>query len=479
MFRTILFALLIGFQFFSLHAQKLSSNLEEGYKSIQPMDPYNYCKKLASEEFAGRYTGHEGYTKCANWVASKFEEWGIKKVDPEYGYLLPFDSPYTQINSSEMMFYLPSGDTLKPELGVDYFPLIFSDKGSHTAEAVFAGWGISAPELGYDDYAGIDAKGKFVFCFRGQPDKNDTSFIKHDHHRFRMQTAKNKGALGLIYIYPIVQANNNGDWLENFMPCVINEKSADRILEEKNISAAGLKKQLLDTKQPNSFDLNTKVFFEVDSEHFPDAVGYNVVGYIEGSDPELKNECVVIGGHLDHCGIHAGLFFAGANDNASGSAVVMEIAEAYSRLKIKPKRSVVFALFGGEEKGLEGSYILVKDFPKQFTKIDAMFNHDMNGEGDGTNYGYSLEPADFKDYLLNADKNVGTLRNSFEIKNVGVRSSDFAPFFLKGAAVASFFSNGPHLHYHETGDTIYRINPDILADIAKISFIASYRWADR
>lgn len=217
----------------------------------------------------------------------------------------------------------------------------------------------------------------------------------------------------------------------------------------------------------------------VDSEHFPQGVGYNVAGYIEGSHPELKKECLVIGGHFDHCGLHMGLHFPGANDNASGSAVVMEIAEAFFKLEKKPRRSIIFVLFGGEEMGLMGSYYFADHLPEGIQNIDAMFNFDMVGEGDGTVCGVTPDPPEFQKAFEKADKQVHTLRRTFFIRQVGVRSSDYAPFFLKGAECMSFFSNGPHLHYHKTGDTIFRINPDIMADISRLAFLTGFAYANR
>lgn len=378
-----------------------------------------------------------------------------------------------------MSLTLHSGENLTLETAVDYLPLLFSDSGKYNAELVFAGWGISAPALDYDDYAGIDVKGKVVICFRGQPDRQDTSFFKHDHHRKRMQTAFEKGALGLIYIYPKVQANPNGDRIEGFMPAVISEKITDKILVEKDYTSSALRKKLTNEKKPNSFYLSTKVQSKVKAEYFPEATGYNIVGFVEGSDPELKKECIVVGGHFDHCGNHAGLLFAGANDNASGSAVVMEIAQAYGQLATKPKRSIMFVLFGSEEKGLDGSNYIANNFPKQFSKIDALFNFDMVGEGEGCSYGTVPEPIEFNQTIERADKYVNTIRRHWEIKNIGVRSGDISAFYYKRALVSSFFSNGPHLHYHETGDTIYRINPDVMKDIARLGFLSSFFWADR
>jgi thiol-disulfide isomerase/thioredoxin len=454
-------------------------HLESGLESIRPMDPYSYCSKLASDEFAGRLTGHEGYTAAARWAAGKFGEWGLEPIDGGNGYLQAYHAPYTIVDNAEMTLLLPGERRIDLELMKDFIPMLFSDTGDTTAGLVFAGWGIHAPDLGYDDYEGLDVDGKFVLCFRGTPDRKNKAFDMHDQHRHRMKTASDRGALGLIYIYREPMANPNGDWLEGFTPAIISEATADTILETRNRTSADLKGDLREYGKPLSFLLDARIHFRVQSTHYPDGVGYNVVGYIKGSDPALEGECLVIGGHLDHCGRHMGLVFTGAQDNASGSATVMEIAEAFSKIESRPRRPVVFVLFGGEEKGLEGSYYFAGNLPAPFTKVGAMFNFDMTGQGAGTNCGYSFDVPELKSCLEAADEYVHTLQRTREIKQVGVRSSDYAPFFLGGAACVGFWSNGPHMFYHKTGDTIYRINPDIMADIARLAFITAYWWADR
>ena len=256
------------------------------------------------------------------------------------------------------------------------------------------------------------------------------------------------------------------------------EKIADQIFKERDIQATDLRGDLLKYKRPLSFSLSSEVRYRVKSRHFPDGTGYNVVGYVEGSDPTLKNECFVIGGHFDHCGEHVGLLFPGANDNGSGSAVVMEMAEAFAKLRTKPKRSVVFALFGGEESGLKGSYYFVDNVPGPFTGVDAMFNFDMVGEGDGARCSYTSDPPNFKEIFDKSNERVSILRTKRELRGPG-GGSDYAPFYQKGITCATFSSNGPHLFYHQSGDTIYRLNPDIMADIARLAFLAAYQWADR
>lgn len=483
------FLCLILFSVFSSFAvEKPDADLEKALNSIQPFEAYTFTKILSGAKFAGRLTGDAGYTAAAKWAAGKFKEWGLKPYSRDQGYLQAYPSPYVIVEKAEMTLFLeektetskePVVKEVKLQPEKEFLPLLFSDSGDHTAELVFAGWGISAPDLGYDDYAGLDAQGKFALCFRGTPDPTDKRYEPYDHHRFRMKTAKNKGALGIIYIYDEIASNPNGDWIEGFTPAEITEKTADMILKEKGLTSAELRKDLLTYKKPLPFPLRAKVSLKVEAKNFPDGIGYNIVGYVEGADPKLKKECLVIGGHFDHNGLHLGLLFPGADDNASGSAAVMEIAEAFSKLAKKPKRSVVFALFGGEEKGLQGSSYLVEHLPPTFEKVNCMFNFDMVGEGDATGIGYSADFPELKTIVEEADQRVKTLRGAYPIRGVGVRGSDFGPFFEKGIPCVSFHSNGPHLYYHQTGDTIYRINPDMLADISRLAFLSAFARANK
>lgn len=472
-------SLILGLLMISMPAAAETQDLSKGINTISPEKVYSYVKTMAAPKYAGRFTGHEGYTAAAEWAAGLFRKWGLKPV--EGGYLQPFPSPFTHIKSAQMTLLMEGDEQTSQELEAeaDFLPMLASDSGDRTAEAVFAGWGIHAPELGYDDYHAVDVSGKFVLCFRGTPDRSDDRFQKHDEHRHRMQTAKDMGAAGLIYIYPGPLANPNMDWIQDFMPALISENVFDKILKERGTTSDALRKDLLTYKRPVSFPLHSKIRFKVQSEHFPGAEGYNVAGYLEGSDPQLKNECLVFGAHFDHCGEHMGMLFPGANDNASGSAVVMELARAFSQMKPKPRRSVMFVLFGAEEKGLQGSSYFVDHIPGPVTQIDGMFNFDMVGEGDGVGCALSPEPDSMETLLKQSDEHVGILQRIRYLRGVGVRGSDYAPFYQKGIPCISFASNGPHLAYHKTGDTIYRVNPDIMADIARLAFIAGYSWADR
>jgi hypothetical protein len=465
-----------------------ADELAEAEKQIKAHELYDLCKVMASREFSGRLSGHAGYTKAAQWAADKFKEWGLRPLDQEAGYLQPYPSPYSVLESAELAVDLPPVATasketaatrLKAELAKDFLPLVFSDSGElQGAAVVFCGWGICAPEIGYDDYAGIDARGKFVLCFRGTPDKTDHRYQVHDEHRSRMQTAKNKGAKGIVYIYEEVQINPNGDVIPGFTPLMISDAFADQLLKADNFTCSQLKKDLLAYQRPLSFPLLARFDYQVKSRLDGAGVGYNVAAWVEGSDPELRREVVVLGAHYDGCGEHLGLLFPGANDNASGSSVVLGAAKAAALLGEKPKRSLLFVLFGGEEKGLQGSTWFAEHMPGSIDKVVAMFNFDMEGEGAKALAAISAVPETLKSTILRADEKSKTLAETMVMNPPGVRGSDFAPFFNKGIPCASFWSNGPHIEYHTIGDTIYRINPDILADIARLAFRAACLFAD-
>ena len=481
MYRSL--AIVVLFIFVS--APAVSQSLPENAGAISGFNIYETLDRLTSEEFQGRHTGHEGFNDAATWTANLFEEWGLAPAGDDENYLLPFPVEYTLINDASMSVHIVDEEQengfreeeLEPE--TDFLPLLYSDTADRTAEVVFIGWGIHAPDIGYDDYFGVDVEGKFVMCFRGTPDPQDRRFQYHDEHRTRMQRAKDEGALGLIYIYEEPIANPNGDWIEGFTPVKISYDVADKLLGERSIDTATLRQDLLKYKRPISFPLKSQVRIQVESTHYPDATGYNVAGFIEGSDPDLRDEVIVVGAPLDHCGTHMGLLFAGADDNASGSSVVLEIARAFAENDIRHGRSVMFALFGGEEMGLIGSRYLVDNFPERFTSIANMINFDMVGAGDGAFCGYSADHDDLKELVEKTDTHIGTVQSFFPIRDIGVRGSDHAPFHAQGIPVLYFVSNGPHIKYHTTGDTIYRMNPGVMEDIARIGYLTAIELSNK
>jgi Zn-dependent M28 family amino/carboxypeptidase len=176
-------------------------------------------------------------------------------------------------------------------------------------------------------------------------------------------------------------------------------------------------------------------------------------------------------------GRHLGETYYGANDNASGSAVVMGLAKAFSRLPKPPKRSVLFILFGGEEMNLAGSRFFVEHPPASLKAFDAMLNFDMNGVGAGLTCYFSTNGAELVATLKLADEKSRLLGELDEATTPS--GSDYAAFLLKGIPFLSFFSNNFEGKYHIPEDTYYQVNPDIMADIARIAYRTAARWAER
>jgi hypothetical protein len=464
--------------------EEVKPPLDEGLKSIQGCTLYDTCRNLCSVEYAGRLTGHPGYTAMARQVAERFAGWGLRPIEGTGSFLQPFDTEFTVVDEAEMTLFLANETGMSEterslRLGEEFLPLLYADSLDRAAGVVFAGWGISAPSLGYDDYAGVDVRDSFVLCFRGVPDSAEGRFTEFDEHRARMKAAHSRGALGIVYIYDEPQANPNGDWQPGFAPAVVSGSVADLILKERGLTSAQLRQDLSKYKRPLSFPLKSRLRLRVSSRHTPQSVGYNVVAKLDGSDPKLKQEYVILGAHADHCGAHLGNVYPGANDNASGSAVVIELARVFAQLRDRPKRSLLFVLFGGEETGLKGSHRFAEKLGEIAGAPVGMLNFDMVGEGDGVSCGFSQQAEFLKDVLATADAPVKILRGLRPIVRVGVRSSDFAPFFRRGIPCVSVASNGPHLAYHQVGDTMFRINPDILAQTARLGFGVAYLLADR
>jgi Iap family predicted aminopeptidase len=288
-----------------------------------------------------------------------------------------------------------------------------------------------------------------------------------------MKVASEKGAVGFIYLYPTVIAHPNGDLIPNFLVTMISESFYDKVLASESTTAtcAVLQKQLKETKQPLSRQLDAVIDLSVKARYFPKAECHNVVAWLIGSDPILKDECVVIGGHLDACGDHIGLRFPGAEDNASGCAVVMEIAKAFVKNGVPPKRSVVFVLFGSEEQGGHGSAYFAAHLPTQFKKMSAFINFDMVGMGTKVNIGMSELMEKYKNLLESSDQGL-SISNVRMIRAIGVRSGDIVPFFKKSVPLVSLSSNGPRPEnlYHQPGDLPSLVQPEIMEKISKLMF---------
>ncbi len=439
-----------------------AASADHGTVSVRESELRELAATLTSPAFKGRYTGTTAYSNCAKWVASKFREWGVEPA-VKGQYLQPFPAPHTIVKEMALDLYLPDASAgsdrvvaLRP--GADFLPLLFTDSGDKTAPVAFVGWGVDAPELGYSDYADIDVTNRFVLCIRGLPDYADQRFWRHDYHIARMATARRRGAAGLVYLSDSVAANPNGQLIPGFLSAAISTPAANELLRLAGEDCAGLREKLEQSGRPNSFLIDAQMHLHVAADYYADGRGYNVIGLIRGSESELENECVVVCAHLDACGTHGGLTFWGALDNASGSAVVMSTAHELAQMTTRPRRSILFVLFGGEEMGLLGSRHFVDHLPPPFRKVTCMINIDTVGWGAATDVLFHSEFPWLGATAKAADEGKDVLRHFWPSNQVTPRSSDFGPFLAKRIPYINFFATDHYAHYHQTGDKAENID---------------------
>ena len=365
--KTNLFLALVFFTLINSHPQVPDTGLE----SINSKSLMQTVQTLCSREFDGRLPGSEGYNKAAQFAADKFYELGLWYAgDEQYFHYLNVE--YNKIESPAIFKTIVDGDTINGVIGKDFVLRGFTGSNSFTLPVVFCGYGISRPDLHYDDYAGINVKNKIVMVFKQNPKwKNDDKDWGTNYPREKSLVARKHGAKGILFLslpndekpQPLIGSvmHGEGEQPVDFPQLHISLDAANTLLSKTGFSISDCQTKIDEKKKPLSMNLTTKAHIEVNAIYEKNARTMNVVAMIEGSDPKLKEEYVIIGAHLDHVGSQAGLLFPGANDNASGSAGVLEIAKAFVKGGLQPKRSVIFVLFASEEQGLNGSKHFVEN----------------------------------------------------------------------------------------------------------------------
>ena len=449
-------------------------------------DLYNYVDILASEEFAGRLTGHIGYDKSADWVIQNFKSWGVKPLGENGTFLQKFPHPYTDVYEDCKLVMHAENAEKSYEYVEEYIPGSTSGNGEVKAEVIYAGYGITAPELGYDDYAGIDVRGKIVLLDRevplGTSHKDFHKWRPYSFHQYKLLNAVKHGAAGFLYNYHI--ANPNNDYYENIVYSHIGSRVMEDIFRGTGKKHSELLRKIKEELIPQSFSTGKIFTVKNSTKHHPDATGSNVIGFIEGSDPELKNEYILIGGHLDHLG-KCYTTMPGANDNASAVSVTLGVARAMAESGIRLKRSVVFIFPGAEEAGLKGvQYFLKNPTMPSLDNIKAYINMDAVGIGNKFSFGFGKNYPDLFAYIDKANKEHTNLHISAHgSSNLGRPRLDAAFFDWYGIPVLSLASNGTreefaNYRYHTPYDNIANITPEYMLNLTELLFQAIIDMAD-
>lgn len=470
--RLLLVALACGVAF----AAKLPETID-GRRMLEDV------KWLSSERYQGRMTGTPELDAAARWIAKNFERAGLKPPFAEGGAKPGYLQKFT-VNTDAK---LGKKNTLRvgdKEVAVarDFVPRVFSGNGEVKAGLVFAGYGITANEYHYDDYRGIDVKGKIVVILRTEPQDQDEKAVfdgkrstRHSSLETKAINAKVHGAAGVILINNYVTYPQDADKLDGFgghsggMGVGIPVVQVKATIAEKWFEAAGkdLKatvKKIDDTLDAQSFALpdTMTVTLRVDVDRVLRPT-FNVAGYLPGS----TDEYIVVGAHYDHLGMGRQFSMApsevpkihpGADDNASGTAAVIELARYFAR-QPKMKRGVLFVAFSGEEIGLLGSSHLVGNMPLAIEKCAGMINMDMVGRmTDGRFYVAGVGTGTtFKVAVDEVMKLVPDLKPELS-DNLNIGGSDHTSFSARQVPALFFFS-GLHNDYHKPSDTWDKIDP--------------------
>lgn len=447
---------------------------------------YSIVVKLASPGFEGRLPGSTGYNKAAKYTAGLFKKYKVKPVQGN-AYFQYFDVEHNEIKAPLKFEKIgQQGKNTIYSPGKDFVCRGFTGQGVHTSEVVFCGYGISLPKFGYDDYEGMDVKNKVVMIFKENPAWKFKVEWPSAIPRYKVSVASQNGAFGVIFVnapkgarttQPIGSIatgsvnTHNGETTSMH----VSQEVANDILKQGKYTVAELQ-QLIDSLQkPFSFNTGTKVYTEVHTVYTKEKPTMNVVGVIEGNDPVLKDEYVVIGAHLDHVGKQGdSLYFPGANDNASGVAAVLHMARLFNQHKKQLKRSVVFILFSNEEQGMVGSWHYVNHPLVPTEKTVAMLNLDCIGHGDSIQLGSGESAPLLWQMARDIDKKTFNLTVDRTWAGGG---ADASPFYDKNIPTLYFVTTNSYTHLHLPSDTPATINKELHRKITYLAYATAWEIA--
>ena len=469
----------------------LAEKIQRGWQNITSPLLMGYVRELCSEKYSGRLTGTQGYNDAAAWLAEHLAQWQLKPGGDSGTYFQDFPDPYTLVlPGAELSLQLPlkNGEVQSKlyEIEKDFFPGATSASGQVTAEVVYVGYGISAPELNFDEYRGLDVRGKIVLVeveVPLDPGKQATEFAKwrpYSFHQYKVQNAKAHGAAGMMYHYHI--ANPNCLYIKDFILTYVGAAVVADIFQGSGKNHYQVVKTIQKSLREQSFATGKIVTLKNVTEHHAEGLGENVIAYLEGSDPQMKNETIILAAHLDHLGYNP-LLMPGANDNASGVAVVMAVAESLARFELRPRRSVAFVFFGAEEQGVRGSEFYLQHPPPVLKNAKALINLDGVGRGSKlTALAARNYPELWKHFAAANRTLVHAVVSEEYFHNRARPRLDAARFMWAGIPTISFSAYDapdlPFSTYHTSHDGPDIITPEIMVDLGRLIFSAVTELAD-
>jgi hypothetical protein len=514
---------------------QVPSRVATGFDSIQASRLKADLTFLSSDALEGRRSLERGSEVAIQWIASEFAKSGLKPLSGD-SFLQTVPLIEYQADREKTAVVVRHGGKSQTFNAVCNFPT----DTTITGPVVFAGYGISAPELGYDDYAGIDVKGKVVLIFNHEPQETDTNSIfngkgntRYNNNFAKALNAQRHGALGVLTTpdpnHPPGAGRGQGqpggrgaqagqapgraqqqrpriptEALVEGGPAIptfaISATLASDLLAAAGKTPAEMQTAIDSKPAPMSFALpDTSVELHVVVSERRQADSYNVAGLLEGSDPALKAETVVFSGHFDHEGIAPNGIFHGADDNGSGTVGVVELARAFAMNPVKPRRSLLFIVFAAEERGLLGSYYYVAHPLRPLETTRAEINFDMIGRneavtGRGGTPQSEISPdtsnelgligthysPDYRAVVERANEYLGLKLNykwDLDSTQQVLFRSDQYPFLMHDVPAVWWFT-GFHPDYHQITDTVEKINFEKMTKILKLAYLSGFEFAD-
>ena len=540
----ILFLLLSAISTALIAQTPVAPRLQPGFNAIRQSDLRSNLTFIAGDGLEGRMSLQPGDDAAAEWVASEFAKAGLEPAATDASGKPSFLQPVPLIeykpDPSATTLSLSREDRAPQQWHAPAVSCTFRDNVDASGGLVYVGYGITAPELNYDDYANVDVRGKIVLLMEHEPQEDDPKSIfngtgntRYATSRVKLLNAQKHGAIAVLLmpepnathvptskrlanvlagvttkrLTPIpLQAIANdevGIALMTIQPAVVDE-----LLQNSGATAKELQSSIdRDLKSHSREIAGVQLHLQAKNISTRAATTYNAAGLLPGSDPVLAAETLIVSGHHDHNGAseveeqngqrHLDIWH-GADDNGSGTVGVVELAHAFAANPVKPKRSILFVVFASEERGLLGSYYMAQHPLRPLATTRAMVNFDMIGrdekpstQTDGVieipadttnrlNLVGTLYSPDFLHTIQREDEHIGlTLDDRFErdtALGIFFRSDQF-PFILHDVPALWFFT-GFHPDYHHVTDTVDKIDFPKMTKIVRLSYLTLFAIAD-
>ena len=467
----------------------------------------DHIKFLASDDLKGRASGSPELERAAEYIAQQFRAIGLRPGGDDGSWFQPFELiAGVNVGAGNSLVISDKGRSVKFSIGSTYYPLSAIPNESPNVPSdqedkvplVFAGYGLVAPERNYDDYAGINVNGKAVLIFSHEPQENDANSPLNGNRPMPQTTLYQKAAVAhglgarvLIVVGDATHSMDQGlyhtfhevpDLDEAGMPVLrVRRAEMQPLLDAWGLDA--LARQIDLDLRPRSRLLKDATIDYMEFLARDRKTVRNVVGVLPGSDPAKAREAIVIGAHYDHVGLggrlsmtpeRAGEVHNGADDNASGTASIIEVARAAMADRARFPRTLIFVTFAGEERGLLGSMHYVASPPVSMGDTIAMLNLDMVGRSHGSVDVSGLDNATIKGDLMGAAQAAGSI--DIKQEGPGAGRSDDSSFLAARVPAVNFFT-GFHPDYHRPTDDWQKIDKAGTARVAALALEFAARLA--